>query len=203
MRPSEAFSLLQGTGALLDGHFELSSGLHSRQYIQCASVLQHPTLAARLCGSLAQGFSADEVSVVAGPALGGITVAYELARQLGARAIFAERAEGKLALRRMFRVEPEDRVLLAEDVVTTGESTLELLELIQHAGATVVGMTSIVDRSGGAVEFPVKYHSLLALTIKTFSVGTCPLCKEEIPLTKPGTRPPRKSSPSRLEGLQD
>lgn len=195
MRPSEALSLLQGTGALLDGHFQLSSGLHSRQYIQCALVLQHPTLAARLCGSLAQGFSVDEVSVVAGPALGGITIAYEMARQLGARAVFGERADGKLMLRRGFHVEPEDRVLIAEDVVTTGESTRELLDVIRHSGATVVGVTSIVDRSGGATDFPVKFHSLVSLTLKTFSPSGCPLCKEEVPLTKPGSRPPRPSSP--------
>ncbi|MBI4227324.1 MAG: orotate phosphoribosyltransferase [Candidatus Omnitrophica bacterium] len=195
MRPSEALSLLQGTGALLDGHFQLSSGLHSRQYIQCAMVLQHPTLAARLCGALAQGFAADDVSVVAGPALGGITVAYEMARQLGARAVFGERVDGRLTLRRGFHVEPEDRVLIAEDVVTTGESSIELLELIQHGGATVIGLTAIVDRSGGATEFPVKFHSLLSLTLKTFTQGSCPLCKEEVPLTKPGTRPPRPMLP--------
>lgn len=198
MRPSEALSLLQGTGALLDGHFQLSSGLHSRQYIQCALVLQHPTLAARLCGALAQGFTADEVSVVAGPALGGITIAYELARQLGARAVFGERVDGKLMLRRGFHVQPEDRVLVAEDVVTTGESSRELVEVIQHAGASVVGVASIVDRSGGSAEFPVKFHSLLSLTLKTFSSGSCPLCKEEVPLTKPGSRPPRPSPQTEL-----
>ena len=188
MRPSEVLSLFQGTGALLDGHFLLSSGLHSRQYIQCAAVLQHPTLAARLCGALARGFEIDEVSVVAGPALGGILVSYELARVLGARTIFAERIEGKLTLRRMFHVGPEDRVLLAEDVVTTGGSTLELLELLRETGATVVGVGAIIDRSGGTAEFPVKFHSLLSLTIKTFVAVSCPLCKEEVPLTKPGSR---------------
>ena len=190
MRPSEVLSLFQGTGALLEGHFLLSSGLHSRQYIQCAAVLQHPTLANRLCGALARGFEPDEISVVAGPALGGIIVSYELARVLGARTIFAERVDGKLVLRRGFHLSPEDRVLIAEDVVTTGGSSMELLDLVRQTGATVVGMAALVDRSGGAAEFPVKFHSLMSMTLKTFSAAMCPLCKEEIPLTKPGSRHP-------------
>lgn len=188
MRPSEVLALFQGTGALLEGHFQLSSGLHSRQYLQCAAILQHPTLAARLCGALARGFDADEISVVAGPALGGIVVAYELGRALGARAIFAERVEGHLAWRRSFTIGPDDRVLIAEDVVTTGGSSEELIDLVRESGAQVVGVGSIVDRSGGATEFPVKFHTLLSLALKTFSEGNCPLCKEGIPITKPGSR---------------
>jgi len=190
MRPSEVLALLQGTGAFLEGHFLLSSGLHSGQYLQCAAVLQHPTLAARLCGALARGFGVDEVSVVAGPALGGILVAYELARVLGTRSVFAERVDGHLILRRSFHVGPDDRVLIAEDVVTTGGSSLELLEVIRQTGATVVGVGSLVDRSGGTVEFPVKFHTLLSLTLKVFTVSECPLCKEGVPLTKPGGRHP-------------
>lgn len=190
MRPSEVLALFQGTGALLEGHFLLSSGLHSRQYLQCASVLQHPTLAARLCGALARGFEVDEISVVAGPALGGILVSYELARVLGARSVFAERTDGHLTLRRSFHVGAEDRVLLAEDVITTGGSTLELYELIKQSGATIIGVGSLIDRSGGAVEFPVKFHTLLSMAIKTFTAMDCPLCKEQIPLTKPGSRHP-------------
>lgn len=192
MRPSEVLALFQGTGALLEGHFLLSSGLHSRQYLQCAAILQHPTLAARLCHTLARGFEMDEVSVVAGPAIGGILVAYELARTLGARAIFAERVDGQFAWRRSFHVGPEDRALIAEDVVTTGGSSQELLELAQASGAQVVGVGAIVDRSGGTVEFPVKFHALLSLSLKTFTAGGCPLCKEGVPLTKPGSRPLRE-----------
>lgn len=188
MRPSEVLALFQGTGALLEGHFLLSSGLHSRQYLQCAAVLQHPTLAARLCGALARGFEADEISVVAGPAMGGILVAYELARALGTRSVFAERVDGHLTMRRSFQVGQGDRVLIAEDVVTTGGSSLELLEIIRHTGATAVGVGAIVDRSGGATEFPIKFHTLLSLALKTFSTADCPLCKEGVPLTKPGSR---------------
>lgn len=191
MRPSEVLALFQGTGALLEGHFQLSSGLHSRQYLQCAALLQHPTLAARLCGALARGFEADEISVVAGPALGGVLVAYELARALGARTVFAERVDGHLTLRRSFQISPEDRVLLAEDVITTGGSSLELYELVTRAGGTVVGVGSIVDRSGGAAEFPVKCHALLSMPLKTFTAEACPLCKEGIPMAKPGSRPTR------------
>lgn len=201
MRPSEVLSLFQGTGALLDGHFLLTSGLHSRQYIQCAAVLQHPTLAARLCSALSQGFSVDEVSVVAGPALGGIVVAHELARVLCARAVFAERVDGQMTLRRSFHIDPQDRVLVAEDVITTGGSTLELLELVERSGATAVGVAAIVDRSNGASDFPVKFHSLLAMAIKTFNPSSCPLCKEEIPLVKPGSRMP-PTAPSPTEGLE-
>ncbi len=188
MRPSEVLALFQGTGALLEGHFLLSSGLHSRQYLQCAAVLQHPTLAARLCGALAHGFEADDISVVAGPAMGGILVAYELARALGTRAVFAERVDGHLTLRRSFQVGQGDRVLIAEDVVTTGGSSLELLEIIRHTGAMAVGVGAIVDRSGGAAEFPIKFHSLLSLALKTFSTADCPLCREGVSLTKPGSR---------------
>lgn len=188
MRPSEALALFQGTGAFQEGHFLLTSGLHSRHYLQCAAILQHPTLASRLCNALGQGFEADEVSVVVGPALGGILVAYELARTLGARAIFAERSDGHLALRRSFYVGPEDRVLIAEDVVTTGGSSLELYEVLKATRATIVGVGAIVDRSGGAVEFPVKFHTLLSLSLKTFTAVQCPLCREGVPLTKPGSR---------------
>ena len=155
-------------------------------------------MSARLCGALARGFEADEISVVAGPALGGILVSYELARTLGARAIFAERVDGRLTLRRMFHVGPDDRVLVAEDVVTTGGSSQELLEMIQHTGATVIGVGALVDRSGGTTEFPVKFHTLLSLSFKTFTPSTCPLCKEEVPLTKPGSRHPLSGPPAEL-----
>lgn len=188
MRPSEVLALFQGTGALLEGHFLLTSGLHSRQYLQCAAVLQHPTLAFRLCGALARGFEADEISVVAGPAIGGILMAYELARALGARAVYAERVDGRLTLRRSFHLNAEDRVLVAEDVVTTGGSSQELIDVLRQTGATVVGIGSLVDRSGGAAEFPVKFHTLLSLALKTFSAVDCPLCKEQIPISKPGSR---------------
>ncbi len=188
MRPSEVMRLFQGCGAWLEGHFVLSSGLHSREYLQCAMILQHPTLAARACQALSQRFLGDEVTCVAGPALGGILVAYETARALGVRSVFAERQEGKLQLRRGFQVGPKDHVLVVEDVITTGGSVEELIHGIRASGASVVGVGALVDRSSGWVSFDVKYHALLSLDLKTFPPATCPLCKEGIPVTKPGSR---------------
>ena len=188
MRPSEVMRLFQGCGAWLEGHFVLSSGLHSREYLQCALILQHPTLSARACQALAQRFVSDELTCVAAPALGGIVVGYETARHLGARAIFAERQEGVLQLRRGFQVGPNDRVLVVEDVVTTGGSVDELIRIIRDAGATVVGVGALVDRSNGWVSFDVKYHALLSRDLKTFPPESCPLCKEGVPIHRPGSR---------------
>ena len=188
MRPSEVMRLFQGCGAFLEGHFLLSSGLHSREYLQCAMILQHPTLAARACQALAQRFLTDEVTCVAGPAMGGILVAYETARQLGVRSVFSERQDGKLQLRRGFQVGPKDQVLVVEDVVTTGGSVEELITIIRGAGAGVAGVGALVDRSNGWASFDVKYHALLSLDLKTFQADVCPLCKEGIPVVKPGSR---------------
>lgn len=180
--------LFRSCEAWLEGHFQLSSGLHSHAYLQCAKVLQHPTLAGRLCQSLAQRFLNDEVTCVAGPALGGIIVAYETARHLGARSIFAERIDGKLVFRRTFHAGHRDKVLIVEDVITTGGSVEEIIHLVREAGATVVGVGSLIDRSGGWTAFDVKYHSLLSVELKTYPPSGCPLCKEGVPLTKPGSR---------------
>ena len=190
MRPSEVMRLFQGCGAWLEGHFVLSSGLHSREYVQCAMILQHPTLAARACQALAQRFVSDDVTCVAGPALGGILVAYETARQLGIRSVFAERQDGKLLLRRGFQIGPKDRVLIVEDVVTTGGSAEELITLVRSAGATVVGVGALVDRSSGWTTFDVKFHALMSLDLKTFPPDTCPLCKEGVAIIRPGSRIP-------------
>lgn len=188
MRPSEVMGLFRECGAWLDGHFVLSSGQHAREYLQCATILQHPTLASRVCQTLAQRFVSDDVTCVAATALGGIVVAYETARHLGVRAIFAEREQGILRFRRTFQVGPKDRVLVVEDVVTTGGSVEELISLIQDTGATVVGVGTLIDRSGGWAAFDVKYHALLSLNLKTFPSDECPLCKEGIPIMKPGSR---------------
>ena len=188
MRPSEVMRMFQGCGAFLEGHFQLSSGLHSREYLQCAMILQHPTLAARACQALSQRFPTDEITCVAGPALGGILVAYETARQLGVRSVFAERQEGKLQMRRGFQTGPKDHVLVVEDVVTTGGSVDELIQLVRATGASVAGVGSLVDRSSGWASFDVKYHSLLSLDLKTFQPEICPLCKEGVPAVKPGSK---------------
>lgn len=188
MRPSEVTRLFRDCGAWQEGHFVLSSGLHSHEYLQCATILQHPTLASRVCEALAERFISDEVTCVASPALGGIVVGYEMARHLGGRSVFAERENGRLQLRRSFRVGPRDRVLIVEDVITTGGSVEELITLVRDTGATAVGVGALVDRSGGWISFDVKYHALLSLNLKTFPASECPLCKEGVPLTKPGSR---------------
>lgn len=188
MRPSEVTRLFQGCGAWLEGHFVLSSGLHSREYLQCALILQHPTLASRVCQALAERFIGDEVTCVIGPALGGILVGYETARHLNARALFAERVDGRLQLRRNFRIGPQDRVLIVEDVVTTGGSAEELIRLLEDTGATIVGVGALIDRSNGWASFDVKFHALLSVEAKTFQADACPLCKEGVPVTKPGSR---------------
>lgn len=190
MRPEEVRELLRATGALWEGHFLLSSGLHSPQYIQCARLLQYPWHAEAVGRALAEKVRNLSVDVVVGPALGGIIVAHELGRALGVRALFAEREGEKLVLRRGFSVEPGERVLLAEDVVTTGRSTAETAEVVAAFGGTVVAAACIVDRRGPAAEdLPFPLFSLLRLELETYPPEGCPLCRAGLPLEKPGSRP--------------
>lgn len=177
-------------GALLEGHFLLSSGLHSPRYLQCALVLQQPELAERLCRTLAQRLDATlRPQVVVGPALGGVVVAYELARALGCRGIFAERVDGRMTLRRGFLIEPGERVLLAEDVVTTGRSLKEVLPVVEELGGRSVAVASLVDRTGGKdIGLGLPLVSLLEVDVPTYSADDCPLCREGTPLVKPGSR---------------
>jgi len=185
----EFLELLRRTGALLEGHFLLSSGLHSPHYVQCARLLQHPGLAALACMALAsKAARLEPFDVVIGPALGGIIVAYELGRALGVRGMFAEREEGKLALRRGFSLSPGERVLVAEDVVTTGRSSLEVAGLVAALGGTPVGVACLVDRRKGD-EFPLPFVSLARLKLEAFPPEECPLCREGVPWSKPGSRP--------------
>jgi len=175
--------------ALLEGHFILTSGLHSPRYLQCALVLQHPKPAARLCKALARQIKSLEVETVIGPALGGIVVAYEMARALGARGIFAERKEKLMELRRGFTIRPGERVLLVEDVVTTGGSLKEVRDLVQAAGGRIVAVASLVDRTSGRDPgFGVPFFSLLKIDVPTYEPADCPLCREGLPLVKPGSR---------------
>ena len=186
----EILELFQRTGAILEGHFILSSGLHSPKYIQCARLLQHPNLATRACRALAERIPAlGKPDVVIGPALGGVIVAYELARALGVRRMFTERKEGKMALRRGFEIAPGEDVLIAEDVVTTGRSSLEVAEVVRAAGGNPVGIACLVDRRPDATEPKLPVISLLRIELETFSPEECPLCREGVPLVKPGSRP--------------
>jgi len=186
---AEFLELLKDTGALLEGHFLLSSGLHSQKYVQCARLLQHPELAERACRALAERVRRwGEVDAVVGPALGGIIVAHELARALGARGMFAERVDAEMALRRGFWIAPGERVLIAEDVVTTGRSSLEVAELVASLGGKVVGVACLVDRRPGG-GFPFPLVSLARLAIEAFPPEECPLCRRGLPVEKPGSRP--------------
>ena len=188
MQHDDLLALFRRSGALLDGHFRLTSGLHSPRYLQCALVLSRPADAQALAEALAPRLTALGATVVLSPALGGIVIGHEVGRALGIRAIFAERQDGALTLRRGFALAPEDRVLVVEDVVTTGGSTRETMEVARAAGATVVGAASIVDRSGGNSSLGVPFEALLSLSVPTYDPATCPLCAEGRPVVKPGSR---------------
>ena len=181
--------LLQKTSALLEGHFRLSSGLHSREYLQCALVLQHPQHAEWLGRAIAARTRDLRATVVLSPALGGVVIGHEVARALGVRALFAERQDGVLVLRRGFVLGETDQVLVVEDVVTTGGSTRETMQVAAASGARVVGAASIVDRSGGRTRLEVPFEALLDIDVPTYQPDQCPLCAKGLPITKPGSRP--------------
>jgi len=190
MEQNEALELYRRSGAYLEGHFRLSSGLHSPGYMQSALVLQNPADAASLGSAIAAAVSYLKPTVVLSPALGGLIIGHEVARALGVRAIFAERAGGTaLSLRRGFSLDAVDRVLVVEDVFTTGKSTKETMVVAQDAGAAVVGAAAIVDRSGGTIDFSVPSHTLVSLNVPTYEPETCPLCAKGLPVVKPGSRP--------------
>ena len=180
--------IFEGSGALLKGHFILTSGLHSDAYFQCALVFQYPWHAEILCRDIAEHFQDDKIDVVVSPAVGGIVFGQEIARLLGVRSIFAERVEGKMTLRRGFRIAPGERILLAEDVTTTGGSVKEVLASVQEAGGQVVAVTSVVDRSGGKAEFGVPYFSLFQMEVHNYQPDECTLCQAGSNAVKPGSR---------------
>src|SRR5436190_277788 len=189
MTRDELLDLFRKSGALLDGHVRLTSGIHSSGYLQCALVLQHPRDAEALGTAIADLVRELRPSVVLSPALDGIVIGHEAGRALGVRAIFAERQDGTLMLRRGFSLSERDRVLVIEDVATTGGSTRETMDVARAAGAAVVGAASIVDRSGGGVGFDVPYQALLEVPLPTYEPAACPLCAKGVPVVKPGSRP--------------
>jgi orotate phosphoribosyltransferase len=189
MTRDELLTLFRQSGALLDGHFRLSSGLHSTGYLQCALVLQHPDHAEALGRAIADRTRDLKATVVLSPALGGVVIGQEVGRALGVRAIFAERQDGTLTLRRGFTVSSDDRVLVVEDVLTTGGSTRETMQVAAAAGGRVVGAASIVDRSGGAARFDVPFVALLDVSLPTYQPDACALCAQGLPVVKPGSRP--------------
>ena len=185
---SQVLDLFRRVGALLEGHFKLSSGLHSPGYLQSALVLQYPREAEALGAALAVAVRPLEPEVVMSPALGGIVIGQEVGRALNVRAIFAERQDGKLSLRRGFSVAPGTRVLGVEDVVTTGGSTRETMDVATAAGGLVVGAASIIDRSGGNQRLSVPYSSLAQVVFPTYQPDACPLCAAGSTAIKPGSR---------------
>jgi orotate phosphoribosyltransferase len=184
----QTLQLYEKTGALMRGHFRLTSGLHSDVYLQSALVLQYPEHAAALGTALAAPFRADGVQTVLAPAIGGILVAHEVARALGVRALFTEREGGVMRLRRGFALAPGERCLVVEDVITTGGSTREVVQCVEDLGGAVVGVGSLIDRSGGAAAFTVKRTALATVSATTWAPEECPLCKTGSQAIKPGSR---------------
>ncbi|HUF48433.1 MAG TPA: orotate phosphoribosyltransferase [Vicinamibacterales bacterium] len=185
---TSVLDLFRSSGALLEGHFRLSSGLHSGGYLQCALVLQHPAHAETLGRALAERLRPLGPTVVLSPALGGLIIGHEVGRGLGVRAIFAERQDGVLTLRRGFSLAAADRVVIIEDVVTTGGSTTETIAVAKEAGATVVGAGSIIDRSGGRASLDVPYQALETLNLATYQPDSCPMCAAGRAVSRPGSR---------------
>ncbi len=191
MTHDDVLKLFKERGALLQGHFKLTSGLHSDTYLQCALLFQYGCDADRLGAELAKAFKGGEKppTVVISPAVGGIVLGYTIARALGARAMFAERVEGRFTLRRGFAIIPGENVVIAEDVMTTGGSVLEIAELVQNLGGSIAGFAAVADRSEGELRLPSPKKTLLRLPLVTYTQDQCPMCEEGTPLVKPGSRP--------------
>jgi orotate phosphoribosyltransferase len=186
--PEKVIDEFRKTGALLEGHFQLSSGLHSTVYLQCALVLQFPEKAESFGRAIAQKFATAGIQLVASPAIGGIVIGHEVARALGARFVWTERDAGEMTLRRGFTVSPDERTLVVEDVITTGGSTRETIEALKSAGADVVAAASIIDRSGGDAEVRVPRVALATLKVLSVEPEICDACKQGEPAVKPGSR---------------
>ena len=188
MTNNEIIEMLKEAEVVLEGHFLLTSGRHSDKYMQCAKIFQNSKYSVPLCGELVEKYKNDNIEVVIGPAIGAIQMAYEVGKQLGVKNIFAEREDGKMTLRRGFTIEKGQRVLVVEDVVTTGGSVREVIELVEQCGGVVAGVGSIVDRTGGKIDFGVPYKSAFSMDITSYEADECPICKTGAPLVKPGSR---------------
>lgn len=188
MNADEVINEFKETGALLEGHFQLTSGLHSTVYLQCARVLQYPDKAAAFGEAIARQFAGQGIELVASPAIGGIVIGHEVARALGARFIWTEREAGRMTLRRGFTVSPGEKTLVVEDVITTGGSTRETIDALKEAGADVVAAASIIDRSAGAADVSVPRTALVSLRVLSVEPADCDACRLGEPVVKPGSR---------------
>ncbi len=186
----EIMRRFEEAGAIQKGHFKLTSGVHSDAYIQCAQIMQYPEFIHNLCSELGKKFRGDNIDVIVGPAIGAIIMAHVMAMVLGpwVRAVFTERENGKMTLRRSFEIKKGEKVLVVEDITTTGSSVREVIDIVKSRQAEVVGVGALIDRSGGKVDFGIRYEKLLTIKMNTYEPDNCPLCKNKIPITKPGSR---------------
>ena len=187
MTEAEVKEIFVAAGAIMEGHFLLTSGLHSPMYVEKFNVLQHPKSTEKLCKALAEQFRNEKIQTVVGPMTGGILLAHEVGKALGTRAIFTERENGRMTFKRGFSLQPGERVLIVEDIVTTGGSVKEVIDVVRENGGVPVAVGMLVDRSGGKVSFvDVPYHALLHLDVVTYDPKDCPLCEKGTPMTKRG-----------------
>lgn len=184
--------ILKEAGVLQEGHFQLTSGRHSDKYLQCAKIFQYTKYSEELCAALAEKYSGKGIDLVIGPAIGAIQMSYEVSRHLGVKNIFAEREEGKMTLRRGFTIEKGQKVLIVEDVVTTGGSVREVMDIVRANGGEIVGIGSIVDRTGGKIDFGVPFAAVISMEVVSYEPDACPLCKQGLPMVKPGSRQLKK-----------
>ncbi|MFT8314445.1 MAG: orotate phosphoribosyltransferase [Clostridium sp.] len=185
---NKVIEILRESEALLEGHFLLSSGRHSEKYCQCAKLLQHPDKAEKVISVIVDKIKDVDFDIIVGPAMGGVLVSYELARQTGKPGIFAERVDGKMTIKRGFEVKKGDKVIISEDVVTTGKSSFEVVEILRKLGAEVVALCCIVDRRAKDVKTELPIYSAVKLEIESYEKENCPLCAKGVPYVKPGSR---------------
>lgn len=186
MKPGDVLNVFRATGALLEGHFLYTSGKHGPHFLQASRVLQHPNYTEKMCAAIGELWKDETIELVVGPATGGIILAYETARQLDCRAVFTEKeSDGSMALKRGFRLDSGTRVLVVEDIITTGGSVHKTIEHVRGRGAEVVGVSVLVDRSGGEATFDCEYKPLAYLALQSYDPDTCPACEDGVALTEP------------------
>lgn len=188
MNQDEVLEIFKKAGALMHGHFLLTSGLHSETYLEKFKVLQHPKYTEMLCKEIAERFINDKIEVVVGPVTGGIILAYEVAKNLNVRGIFTERENNKMTLRRGFEIKPDERVLVVEDIITTGGSVVEVLDVVKANKGKLIGVGLLIDRSGGKVDFGVKKEALVTLNVENYQPDKCPLCAKNVHITRRGSK---------------